>query len=78
MKSIVVVIIKFYKRYLSFDTGLGKFFGLGVSACRYSPSCSEYSIEAINKYGVILGLWYSLIRISKCHPWSKGGYDPVH
>ena len=49
---------------------------LGPS-CRFNPTCSQYSIEAIQKYGPIKGSWLSIKRISKCHPWGKSGYDPV-
>lgn len=47
------------------------------SHCRYTPSCSQYSIEAIESHGVIKGLWLALKRVGSCHPWHEGGYDPV-
>jgi putative membrane protein insertion efficiency factor len=46
-------------------------------ACRYTPTCSEYMIEAIKKYGAAKGTWMGLKRLSRCHPWGKSGYDPV-
>lgn len=46
-------------------------------SCRYTPTCSEYSKQAIMKYGVIKGGWMGLKRISRCHPWGGKGYDPV-
>ena len=46
-------------------------------ACRYTPTCSEYMIEAIEKYGVIKGLLLGIKRIIRCHPWGESGYDPV-
>ena len=49
---------------------------LGPS-CRFNPTCSQYSIEAIQKYGPIKGSWLSIKRINKCHPWGKSGHDPV-
>ena len=45
--------------------------------CRYLPTCSEYTKESIIKYGVAKGFWLGLKRIVKCHPWGKGGYDPI-
>ena len=45
--------------------------------CRYLPTCSEYTKESIIKYGVVKGFWLGLKRIVKCHPWGKGGYDPI-
>ena len=47
------------------------------SKCRYTPTCSHYSIEALKKYGPIKGLWLTIKRVSKCHPWGGHGYDPV-
>ncbi len=45
--------------------------------CRFYPSCSEYAKHAITRFGFMRGVYLSLIRLSKCHPWGKGGYDPV-
>ena len=47
------------------------------SSCRYSPTCSHYTIEALNKHGLIKGSWFAIKRISSCHPWGGSGYDPV-
>ena len=44
--------------------------------CRYQPSCSQYFILAVQKYGPLLGAWRGTLRICRCHPWSQGGYDP--
>ena len=61
---------------------LVRFYQLAISpytpsSCRYEPSCSQYTIVALKKRGVIVGLWLSLKRIFSCHPWGGSGYDPV-
>lgn len=47
------------------------------SSCRFYPSCSEYAIDALKKYGLLRGSWLTLKRIARCHPLSAGGHDPV-
>ena len=47
------------------------------SACRYSPTCSSYTLEALQKHGIITGGWLAIKRIGSCHPWGGSGYDPV-
>ena len=64
----LISLIKFYKFFLS---------SFLASNCRYLPTCSEYSIEAFNKYGVIKGFYLSAKRILSCHPFGNHGYDPV-
>ena len=68
MKKILITMIRFYQRYLS---------PLKSTKCPYDPSCSNYGLEAINKYGVFKGGILALWRILRCNPFSKGGYDPV-
>jgi putative membrane protein insertion efficiency factor len=45
--------------------------------CRYTPTCSQYGIEALKKHGPVKGLWLTMKRVSRCHPWGGSGYDPV-
>ena len=68
MKTILITMIRFYQRYLS---------PLKSTKCPYFPSCSEYGLEAIRKYGAFKGGILALWRIIRCNPFSKGGYDPV-
>jgi len=63
----LIQLVKFYQRAIS---------PLLWSQCRFSPTCSQYMIEAIEKYGVVVGVAKGLWRILRCHPLSRGGYDP--
>lgn len=47
------------------------------ASCRFTPTCSQYALEALRKHGPIKGLWLTIRRISRCHPWGGSGYDPV-
>lgn len=77
MKRFILAAIRFYQHYLSFDGGILKFLFLTDRACRFSPTCSEYTYQAVDRYGIIYGLWLGLRRIVRCHPWSRGGVDEV-
>lgn len=68
MKEILLILIRFYRRYIS---------PLKAPTCIYTPTCSEYAMQAIEKYGVLKGGFMSIKRILRCHPLHKGGYDPV-
>lgn len=71
MKKIGIIFIKIYKKYFSLV-----FHFHGVN-CKYYPTCSEYCKQAIEKYGFFKGVCLGFIRILKCNPFSKGGYDPL-
>ncbi len=68
MKKIAVSVLRFYKKHIS---------PVLPNSCRFYPTCSEYAIEAINKYGILKGSIKSIYRILRCNPFNKGGYDPV-
>lgn len=68
MKTIMIWMIRWYQQYIS---------PLTPPSCRYTPTCSQYTLEAIQKYGPFKGLWLGIKRISRCHPWGGHGYDPV-
>ena len=68
MKFLALGMIRLYKRYLS---------PMLPSACIYEPTCSMYTYQAIERYGVIRGSWMGMKRIARCHPFHAGGYDPV-
>jgi hypothetical protein len=68
MKTMVILLIKFYRVFIS---------PFKPPTCRFVPTCSEYAVLAIEKYGVIHGLKLAIRRILRCHPFHPGGYDPV-
>ena len=72
MKKILIFpfifIIKIYQKYIS---------PILLSSCRFNPTCSQYSIQALKKHGLLIGMWLTFKRISKCHPFGGSGYDPV-
>lgn len=71
MKKNLLILIKIYQKYFS---PIFQHWGIH---CKYTPTCSEYSKQAILKYGVIKGSFLTLKRFLKCNPFSRGGYDPV-
>lgn len=78
MTRLAVFLIAAYQRYLSPDTGwLGRVVPHQGRVCRYEPSCSEYTKQAIERFGIGRGLLLGTRRISRCHPWGGSGYDPV-
>lgn len=68
MKSILLLIVRGYQLLIS---------PVLPPTCRFSPSCSQYSLEAISKYGALKGFWLTIKRLIRCNPWNPGGYDPV-
>lgn len=69
MKKVLIFAIRFYRKHLS---GLKS-----APSCRFIPTCSEYALAAIEKYGAIKGTYLAIRRILKCHPFHEGGYDPL-
>ena len=68
MKRLLIALVKFYRRYIS---------PLKPPCCRFIPTCSNYSIEAFEKHGALKGLWMTITRLARCHPFGGSGYDPV-
>jgi putative membrane protein insertion efficiency factor len=68
MRLVMIALIKLYQTILSPFVG---------QHCRFYPSCSSYALEALEKHGTVRGLWLSIKRVSRCHPWHEGGVDPV-
>jgi len=65
---VLIALIRFYQRFISPLLGQN---------CRYQPTCSNYALQAIQKYGAAKGSWLAVRRIARCHPFHPGGYDPV-
>lgn len=68
IRQALVGLIRFYQRFLSPLTG---------PTCRFHPTCSQYTLEALEKHGALKGSWLGLRRILRCHPFHPGGFDPV-
>ena len=68
MKKALLLLIEFYRKFIS---------PLKPPSCRYIPTCSEYAMIAVERYGARRGVWLALKRILRCHQFHKGGYDPV-
>lgn len=68
MKAVFIALIRLYQYLLS--PWLGR-------SCRFHPTCSAYAIESFERYGAARGFWLAIRRLSRCHPWHPGGYDPV-
>ncbi len=68
MRRVLLILIRLYQR------GVSPLMG---SNCRFHPTCSQYTYEAVERYGAAQGTWMGLRRICRCHPWNPGGFDPV-
>ena len=64
----LILLVRFYQLCIS---------PLTPPACRYTPTCSQYALEALRRYGPLKGLWLTIKRLARCHPWGGSGYDPV-
>lgn len=72
MKKVLIFFIKGYQKWIS---PIFKFFGIH---CKFYPSCSNYMLQAIQKYGACKGVFLGIKRLLRCHPFAKGGYDPLN
>ncbi len=77
MKKLMLVAIRFDQKYLNVNNSFVRALFLTDSSCRFIPTCSEYTYQAIEKYGILRGISKGLLRIVRCHPFSKGGHDPL-
>ncbi len=68
MRQILIALIKLYRYAIS---------PYLAPSCRYTPTCSSYAMEAVERFGIFRGSWLAIRRISRCHPWHEAGYDPV-
>lgn len=75
-RCLAIKIIKFYQKTLSFDHGVFKFF-YPHGFCRFKPTCSNYAVEAIEKYGLVKGGGKAFWRVLRCNPFNPGGFDPL-
>lgn len=72
MKKVCIWMLRGYQKKIS------PFFQAQGVQCKFYPSCSDYMVQAIQKYGCIKGVWLGIKRILRCHPFAKGGYDPLN
>lgn len=78
MNKKIISLIQKYRKWLSPDTGIFRFaLNRRTPTCVFFPTCSVYTIEAIEKYGIFKGVYLGVRRIIRCHPWQKNHYDPV-
>ena len=68
MRTVALALLRFYKRFIS---------PLLPPMCRFEPTCSVYTMQAVEKYGALRGTWLGIRRLARCHPFNPGGWDPV-
>jgi len=68
MRRVAILLLRFYKRFIS---------PLLPPMCRFEPTCSVYMMQAIEKHGILRGVWLGMRRLARCHPFNAGGWDPV-
>lgn len=64
----MILVIELYRRYVS---------PMRLPTCRFMPTCSQYAVEALSEYGLVKGGWLAAVRLAKCGPWHRGGWDPI-
>lgn len=77
MKKLILLVIRSYQQTAFFHKEIFRRLFLSDTSCRFTPTCSEYTYQAVEKYGVGKGGWIGFLRIIRCHPWNKGGNDPL-
>ncbi|OGK23176.1 membrane protein insertion efficiency factor YidD [Candidatus Roizmanbacteria bacterium RIFCSPLOWO2_01_FULL_37_12] len=77
MKSVILALISFYNKSAFFHKPIFRALFMSDKICRFLPTCSDYTYQAVKKYGSVKGLWLGFKRIIRCHPWNKGGIDRV-
>ena len=65
---VVIFVIELYRTYVS---------PMRLPTCRFMPTCSQYAVEALSEYGLVRGGWLTAVRLAKCGPWHRGGWDPI-